>query len=161
MLGKMENPSVMLEETYYALQSELILVRQAVTASVDRERKLELQIKDMQSKGEDTAALESQLVTQKETTNTLKQRLTELEQEVQKAYTKKQVLIARDQASRATSEANRILSERKDPWTLINEMENRANSGGAPSKKTMLVLVAVLFVWLLIFIYVAIKHMNP
>ncbi|MGC8006381.1 PspA/IM30 family protein, partial [Salmonella enterica] len=41
----------------------------------------------------------------------MRQRLTDLEAEVQKAYTKKQVLIARDKAAQATSKANEILSK--------------------------------------------------
>jgi phage shock protein A len=55
--------------------------------------------------------LETQLAQQKQSTTILRQKLTDLESEVQKAYTKKQVLIARDKAATATSKANEILSK--------------------------------------------------
>jgi len=71
--------------------------------------------------------LETQLKSQKDSTSTLRQRLTELEAEVQKAYTKKQVLIARDKAAQATSKANEILSKTTagGAMSVIEKMETK------------------------------------
>ena len=71
--------------------------------------------------------LEVQFKTQRETTITLRQRLTDLEAEVQKAYTKKQVLIARDKAAQATSKANEILSKTtaSGAMSVMEKMETK------------------------------------
>src|SRR5437870_221579 len=141
LMGKLEDPQMMLEQTYQDLQSNLIQVRQAVAQAIATEKQLEQQLqknKDqattwanraamaVQQNNDDLARqalqrkqqyaqaavdLESQLKAQREATATLRQRLTDLETEVQKAYTKKQVLIARDKAAQATSKANEILSK--------------------------------------------------
>ena len=141
LLGKVEDPQMMLEQTYQELQSNLIQVRQAVAQAIATEKQLEQQLqknKDQAATWQNRAAmavqqgnddlarqalqrkqhyaqsvtdLEAQLKGQKEATAGLRQRLTELESEVQKAYTKKQVLIARDKAAQATSKANEILSK--------------------------------------------------
>jgi len=141
LLGKVEDPQMMLEQTYQELQSNLIQVRQAVAQAIATEKQLEQQLqknKDQAATWQNRAAmavqqnnddlarqalqrktqyaqaaadLEIQLKSQKEATANLRQRLTELENEVQKAYTKKQVLIARDKAAQATSKANEILSK--------------------------------------------------
>lgn len=141
LLGKVEDPQMMLEQTYQELQSNLIQVRQAVAQAIATEKQLEQQLqknKDQAATWQNRAAmavqqnnddlarqalqrktqyaqaaadLEVQLKSQKEATSNLRQRLTELENEVQKAYTKKQVLIARDKAAQATSKANEILSK--------------------------------------------------
>jgi phage shock protein A len=75
------------------------------------------------------ADLEAQLKHQREATNVLRQRLTELEGEVQKAYTKKQVLIARDKAAQATSKANEILSKSSADGALsiMDKMEQKVS----------------------------------
>ena len=53
--------------------------------------------------------------------------MTDLEAEVQKAYTKKQVLIARDKAAQATSKANEILSKTTSSgaMSVIERMETK------------------------------------
>ena len=73
------------------------------------------------------ADFETQLKAQKETTAGLRQRLTELENEVQKYQTKKQVLIARDKAAQATSKANEILSKTSTTGALsiMDRMEEK------------------------------------
>jgi phage shock protein A len=141
VLGRMEDPQIMLEQTYQDLQSNLIQVRQAVAQAIATEKQLEQQLqknKDQAETWQNRAAmavqqgnddlakqalqrrqqyvqaatdLETQLKSQRDSTLTLRQRLTDLESEVQKAYTKKQVLIARDKAAQATSKANEILSK--------------------------------------------------
>lgn len=152
LLGKVEDPQMMLEQTYAELQSNLIQVRQAVAQAIATEKQLEQQLqknKDQAATWQNRAAmavqqgnddlakqalqrrsqyqsaaneLEVQLKAQKEATSTLRQRLTELENEVQKAYTKKQVLIARDKAAQATTKANEILS-RSTPDGALSIME--------------------------------------
>src|SRR5271156_3950792 len=141
IMGRVEDPQMMLEQTYQDLQSNLIQVRQAVAQAIATEKQLEQQLqknKDqaetwknraamaVQQNNDDLAKqalqrrqqyvsaatdLEVQLKQQRESTSTLRQRLTDLEAEVQKAYTKKQVLIARDKAAQATTKANEILSK--------------------------------------------------
>jgi phage shock protein A len=157
LMGKMEDPEMMLEQTYQDLQNNLIQVRQAVAQAIATEKQLENQLtknKDQaatwhnratmavqqgnddlarqalqrkQQYAQAAADLEAQLKQQKEATNTLRQRLTELEGEVQKAYTKKQVLIARDKAAQATSKANEILSKSSADGALsvMEKMEQK------------------------------------
>ncbi|MCA9805993.1 MAG: PspA/IM30 family protein [Cyanobacteria bacterium HKST-UBA02] len=157
LLGKVEDPQMMLEQTYQDLQSNLIQVRQAVAQAIATEKQLEQQLqknKDQAATWQNRAAmavqqnndelarqalqrkqqyaqaaqdLEVQLKTQKEVTAGLRQRLTELENEVQKAYTKKQVLIARDKAAQATTKANEILSKTSSTGALsvMERMENK------------------------------------
>jgi len=141
LLGKVEDPQMMLEQAYQDLQSNLIQVRQAVAQAIATEKQLEQQLKKnveqvdvwqtragmavqqgnddlarqaLQRKQQYAAAvkdLETQLQAQKEITAGLRRRLAELEAEASKTYTKKQVLIARDKAAQATSKANEILSK--------------------------------------------------
>src|SRR5271156_6316307 len=157
IMGRVEDPQMMLEQTYSDLQSNLIQVRQAVAQAIATEKQLEQQLqknKDQAetwhnrasmavAQGNDDLAkqalqrkqqyvdaardLEAQLKQQKEATNTLRQRLTDLEAEVQKAYTKKQVLIARDKAAQATSKANEILSKTTSSgaMSVIEKMETK------------------------------------
>jgi phage shock protein A len=157
VLGRMEDPQIMLEQTYQDLQNNLIQVRQAVAQAIATEKQLEQQLqknKDQAdtwhnrasmavAQGNDDLAkqalqrkqqyvdaardLEAQLKQQKEATNTLRQRLTDLEAEVQKAYTKKQVLIARDKAAQATSKANEILSKTTSSgaMSIMEKMETK------------------------------------
>lgn len=157
ILGKMEDPQIMLEQTYQDLQSNLIQVRQAVAQAIATEKQLEQQLqknKDQAETWQNRAAmavqqgnddlakqalqrkkqyvdaatdLETQLKSQRESTVTLRQRLTDLESEVQKAYTKKQVLIARDKAAQATSKANEILSKTTSSgaMSVIEKMETK------------------------------------
>jgi phage shock protein A len=157
VLGRLEDPQLMLEQTYQDLQSNLIQVRQAVAQAIATEKQLEQQLqknKDQAETWHNRAAmavqqgnddlakqalqrkqqyaqaagdLETQLKSQRESTSTLRQRLTDLEAEVQKAYTKKQVLIARDKAAQATTKANEILSKTTASGALsvMEKMENK------------------------------------
>ena len=54
--------------------------------------------------------LSKQLIVQRTATQQLREQLTNLEGAVQRAYTKKQILLARDKAERATRRAQEILS---------------------------------------------------
>jgi phage shock protein A len=147
----------MLEQTNQDLQSNLIQVRQAVAQAIATEKQLELQLQKNRDQSETwhnraamavtqgnddlakqalqrkqqyaqaAADLEAQLKQQKGATAGLKERFTELEAEVQKAYTKKQVLIARDRAAIATTKANEILSKTTASGALsvMDKMENK------------------------------------
>ena len=159
IVGKMEDPEIMLEQTYQELQGNLMQVRQAVAQAIATETQLEQQLKKnndqaitwqnraamaVQQKNDDLARqalqrkqqyvnaandLEVQLKNQKEATVSLRQRLTELEGEVQKAYTKKQVLIARDKAAQATSRANEIMSKTTagGAMSIMDKMEQKVS----------------------------------
>src|SRR5262249_19202755 len=80
--------------------------------------------------------LEVQLKSQRELTAQLRQKLTDLEAEVQKAYTKKQGLIARDKAAQATSKANEILSKTTESGALsvIEKMETKVKEREAKAQ---------------------------
>ncbi len=157
LMGRIEDPAMMLEQTYQDLQSNLVQVRQAVAQAIATEKQLEQQLqknKDQAATWQNRAAmavqqnnddlakqalqrrqqyvqaatdLEAQLKQQRESTSTLRQRLTDLEAEVQKAYTKKQVLIARDKAAQATTKANEILSKTtaSGAMSVMERMENK------------------------------------
>ncbi|MDR3612487.1 MAG: PspA/IM30 family protein [Candidatus Obscuribacterales bacterium] len=157
LMGKMEDPTVMLEQTYSDLQSNLVQVRQAVAQAIATEKQLELQLQKnneqaatwqnraamaVQQGNDDLAKqalqrrqqyvsaasdLETQLKAQRESVASLRQKLLDLEQEVSKAYSKKQVLIARDKAAQATSKANEILSKTtaSGAMSVIERMETK------------------------------------
>ena len=157
VLGKMEDPQMMLEQNYQDLQQNLIQVRQAVAQAIATEKHIEQQLqknKDqaatwqnraamaVQQKNDDLARqalqrkqqyaqaaadFETQLKSQRQITQGLRQRLTELENEVQKYNTKKQVLIARDKAAQAQSKANEILSKTSTTGALalMERMEDK------------------------------------
>jgi phage shock protein A len=159
LMGKFEDPEMMLEQMQQELQQNLTQVRQAVAQAIATEKQLEQQLQKnrdqaatwqnraqlaVQQKNDDlarqalqrkqqyaTAAadLENQLAQQKQATANLRQRLTELEAEVQKAYTKKQVLIARDKAAQATTKANEILAKTNasGAMSVIERMEQKVN----------------------------------
>jgi phage shock protein A len=159
LMGRFEDPEMMLEQTYQEAQSNLIQVRQAVAQAIATEKQLEQQLqknKDQAATWQNRAAmavqqsnddlarqalqrkqqyaqaagdLEGQLKQQKDATQTLRGRLTELEGEVQKLYTKKQVLIARDKAATATTRANQIISKTttNGALSIVERMEQKVS----------------------------------
>lgn len=159
VMGQFEDPEMMLEQSYQEAQQNLIQVRQAVAQAIATEKQLEQQLQKnrdqaatwqnraqmavqqnnddlarqaLQRKQQYTQAasdLEAQLHSQKTATATLRQRLTELEGEVQKFYTKKQVLIARDKAANATSRANEIISKTSanGGMSMLERMEQKVS----------------------------------
>lgn len=140
-MGKMENPEIMLEQTCQELNEQVNKVEQAVVQAIATEKQLERQLQKNKTEaetwhqratmavqgGNDELArqalqrkqqfaqaasdLEGQLKAQQEGTSTLKQRLTELKNEAQKANTKKSVIVARHKAATATAKANEIMSK--------------------------------------------------
>jgi phage shock protein A len=157
LLGKAEDPALLLEQTYQDLNANVMQVRQAVAQALATEKQIEQQYlknqeqvktwhnraamavkegKDdlakqaLQRKQQYTQVMGEQeilLKNQHQTTESLKIRLAELEEEVQKAYSKKQVLIARDKAAQATSKANELLSKTNAYGTLsvMDRMETK------------------------------------
>lgn len=157
LLGKAEDPALLLEQTYQDLNANVMQVRQAVAQALATEKQIEQQYlknqeqvktwhnratmavkegKDdlakqaLQRKQQYTQVMGEQeilLKNQHQTTESLKIRLAELEEEVQKAYSKKQVLIARDKAAAATSKANELLSKTNAYGTLsvMDRMETK------------------------------------
>jgi phage shock protein A len=136
-----DDPIREMEQVYQDLQSNLIQIRQAVAQSIATEKHLEQQLQKNQeqantwqtraamavTQGNDAlsqqamkrkqhyesaaAGLGSQLQNHREVVLTLRERLTEIEHEVQKTYTKKVVLGARYKAAEAAKRANDILSK--------------------------------------------------
>ncbi len=159
IMGRIEDPEMMLEQMQTELQQNLIQVRQAVAQAIATEKQLEQTLqknKDQAATWQNRAALavqqnnddlarqalqrkqqyaaaaaelEKQLEQQRAATASLRQRLTELEAEVQKAYTKKQVLIARDKAAQATTKANEILSKTtaSGAMSVMERMEQKVS----------------------------------
>lgn len=157
VMGQLEDPEMMLEQKYQELQSNLIQVRQAVAQAIATEKQLEQSLQKnrdqaatwenrarmaVQQGNDDLARqalqrktqysqaaadLEAQLNQQREHTTQLRERLTSLEGEVQKAYTKKQVLIARDKAAQATTRANEIMAKTTSSgaMSVIERMEQK------------------------------------
>lgn len=157
VMGQLEDPEMMLEQKYQELQSNLIQVRQAVAQAIATEKQLEQSLQKnrdqaatwenrarmaVQQNNDDLARqalsrktqysqaaadLETQLNQQREHTQQLRERLTSLEGEVQKAYTKKQVLIARDKAAQATTRANEIMAKTtaSGAMSVIERMEQK------------------------------------
>jgi phage shock protein A len=137
-----------LEGTYQNLQLSLTQLRHAVATAIATEKQLEQQLqknKDQadtwlkratmaeQQKNSELVVqarqrmdqyvraageLQEQLLIQKESTSTLRQRLTDHEAQVQKAYTKKQVLIARDKAANAILKTNEALQKTDIPAAI-------------------------------------------
>lgn len=146
-----------LEQIYQDLQSNLIQVRQAVAQAIATEKQLEQQLQksiDQAETWQNRAAmavqqnndelakqalqrrqqyvqaandLEHQLGAQKGATSALRQRLTDLEAQVQKAYTKKQILMARQRAAKAVFSAKEALNEvnTKVAFEKLAEIEKR------------------------------------
>ena len=101
LVGLSEDPQVVLEMTYQELQADLIQSRQEVARAIAVKVQLEMKIEKEKKKGRDVSALETQLTEQCRKMAEWQKRVSGLEMEVQKAYTKKQVLIAREKAARA------------------------------------------------------------
>jgi phage shock protein A len=129
-----------LEESYQGLQNHLIQIRHAVAQAIAMEKQLEQQLQKNQDQGatwderaklalkqknlelseqaqqrgqqyiEAAKELAEQLEQQKVTTLNLRQRLTDIEGSIQKAYTRKQVLISRERAAQAHLRANELIA---------------------------------------------------
>lgn len=99
--GWFNDEEMMLERAYQEVQSELIAVRREYVTCVGEEQEIAELITRARKQGKDTTAMESRLATAREATQRMSARLEQLEAAVGIAYTKKQVLIARDKANQA------------------------------------------------------------
>ncbi|PWT94227.1 MAG: hypothetical protein C5B53_13655 [Candidatus Melainabacteria bacterium] len=152
-----DDPQIHLEIAYQAAQNNLIGLRQAVAQAIATEKQLEKQVQqnkdqaatwqnraDMatQQNNEDLCkqalqrkqqykeaalALEQQHEKQKEAVVELRDRFTKLELEVQKFYTKKQLLVTRAKVAAATVQANEILNRTiaSGALSVIERMEQK------------------------------------
>lgn len=102
LLGKVEDPQSMLENVYQELQSKLITARkeyaQAIATELQLKRQLEILEKKESADAQAVIDLKGQLTQLRARILQLWIKLDNLETEVQKAYTKKQVLIVRNMA---------------------------------------------------------------
>ncbi len=135
LFEKMDDPQRMLEGTYTSLQSELNSIRQQHVQSVATQVQLEKKLDNKKITPEETARLETELIKQRTATQALKFRLDTVEAEVQKAYTKKQVWIARQKAM-------------------------DAGHGPDPTKATI-VIIAIMTVWALVGVFINLKSHLP
>lgn len=109
LLGKVEDPQMMLTITYMELQSSLTAVRQELASALETETQLKERIKTLESSNAPTEDLKEQLKQLQTKIAKLRSRLFDLENEIHKAYTKRQIFIARDKASGAALVCEEIL----------------------------------------------------
>lgn len=164
-VSHIDDAAALLEHAYQELQSNLIQVRQATAQAIAAEKVLEQQLQKnidqaetwrnraamaTQQNNEDLSnqasqrqeqyveaanEIEIQLREQKATTSTLRQRLTALEREVQAAYTKKQVLIARDRVASAREKVDELLAHgTEDTKGILERLEERITERELRSK---------------------------
>lgn len=116
LIGKVEDPQMMLEQTYAELHCALIQARNNLNRMLDAEARIRRQIAELEkaealvkvkietgeAANEKLNELNEDLKKVQAEIAKLRRKLSDLEDEVRKAYTKKQVLIARDKAGQAT-----------------------------------------------------------
>lgn len=151
------NAEMQLDQVYQQLQNQLISLRQSVAQAIASEKRLEQSIyknkeqvstwqnraqmaleqnnDDLALQAEERAdqyrkaadELEEQHTQQRKDTALLREKLTELEGQVQRIYTRKQVLVARMKAADATSKAIELLHKTTDmsAVAVLEEMERR------------------------------------
>lgn len=108
------------EQAYQDLQDKLILVRGETATSGTAEASLENKVRNLKARqadkgltskdAEKLSQAERDLRDRRANTEVLRQRLTDLETEVQKAYTRKQIFIAQSKADFAVKKAQKLLS---------------------------------------------------
>jgi phage shock protein A len=165
LLGKVEDPQLLLNQTYEDLRMSLIQVQQAVAQALAVQKQIELQLKKDQEQiqtwhnraamavqqGKDDLAKQALqrkqqftqsanersglLKNQQEAVQALQKRLLELEAEVERAKSKKDVLIARDKVAQATSKANELLSKTttNSVLSVMDRMEEKVQEREAKS----------------------------
>lgn len=146
-----------LEKTYLALQNNLISLRQATAQAIATEKQLENQLRKNEEQAatwenrsnsakaqgnedltrqanfrrdqykEAATALVADLEKQRETANNMRERLGQVEAEVQRAYVQKQVLISKERAAKAEMVINDILRDSQlDKFeSAVESMEQR------------------------------------
>lgn len=132
VLEKVDEPQRSLQHAYDRLRSEIIKTRQKLVASMAKEKNLENKLTDRKLSPEQTAFLETELITQKAETVKLRLRLETIESEIQQTYTKKQLW----QAKRKSQQE----------WTSSD-----------PTRPIM-VIIAVMTVWALIGVLLNLKN---
>ncbi len=150
--SSVSDDAMSLEQIYQDMNSKLIEVRLGVAQAIATEKQLEHQLEKnvhltknwlerlntaLQEKNSELSEqarhrhlqysqaaeqLTKLLDEQRLVTQNLRDRLTETEAKVQKAYTKQQILIARDRVTRATIKANQLL-DKLGSSELLSKME--------------------------------------
>ena len=96
LLGKVEDPAVMLEMTHQGMRSEIAELRQKVAQMIATEEQMKLLIAKAEDQKEEYAALEKELKKFRLQLDQARSSLTKIENELQKADNKKQMLMQRN-----------------------------------------------------------------
>ncbi len=132
LFAKFDDPQSMLEPTYQTLTKETLRLRRDYSASVAKELNIEKKILIKQNSPEDIASLELELIKQQALSKILNINLQDKEAQVQKVYTKKQVLIAR--------------------------RKTEGGSSNMDPRRATLVIIATMFAWALLGVYLNLKN---
>ncbi|MBS2006385.1 MAG: hypothetical protein JST01_05055 [Cyanobacteria bacterium SZAS TMP-1] len=108
LAGELEDPAIMLEQTYQDLQERAIYLKGVAAQVIAAEERLKQAIST--SKGRELVDLEAQLREHQDAMGKFALELTQVKNELSKVEQKRQLLIARDRSARATMKANEILS---------------------------------------------------
>ncbi len=166
LLVRAEDPQLILEQAYQDLNANLLKVRQAVVQAIATEKQIGQQLQKNQEQvqnwhnratlavqqGQDdlarqalqrrqqhllaTSEQEKLLNSQHESVESLRHKLADLEEEVQKAYFKKQDLINKDKYAQATGKANELLSKvtANGALSIMDRMEEKVQERLAKSE---------------------------
>jgi Phage shock protein A (IM30), suppresses sigma54-dependent transcription len=170
LLGKVEDPQMMLDQTYAELQSALISGRQKLAnllaieaqlkVQIERLEKVETQVKEALVSGEKSESelgeLKLKLRKVQHEIAELKRILSELEDDLGNAYTTRQILIAREKAAQATLMSDEVLVGKaitEEGFTYdyeISRGSERAPKDDIPGWLLILIVVAaaiLLVIW--------------
>lgn len=128
---KFNDPQISLQIAYDSLQREIVETRQELDRSIAKEKSLQKQLAMKSISPKQTARLETELIRQRTLSDGLRQRLKVVECEIQKAYTKRQLLIAQKKASEAFS--------------------------GLDPSRPVLVIIAIMTVWAFIGVFLQLR----
>lgn len=160
LLGKVEEPQLMLESVYNELQSALRKVRKELAEALATEAQLKQTIKRLENSNSSTVDLKEQLKHLQAKISVIRRKLVDLENEVQLAYTKKQVLIGRDKASGASLVCEEILVGKaitEDGTTFDREIAPAPDSG--TKNVPIWILLTIPFLVVLIMSVLAHSHL--
>jgi phage shock protein A len=123
LLNKLDDPELMLEQSYREFESQVIGLRKEYAASIAREKQLERKLANKGNSPEATATLETELIKQRSVSEAVGNELQNKESEIQKAYTKKQAFLARRKAEEPhfadPTRATLIIIAIMTAWALI------------------------------------------
>ena len=153
LLGNVENPQFMLDTTYNELQNDLLLIRKKLAKALAAETQLMEKIKALESADAPPGELKEQLEQLQEEIARIRRKLEDLENGVQRTYTKRKVLIARNKASQATLVCEEILVGKaitEDGATFDREIAPDPADGSIDVPRWVLPIVVSLIVVIVI-----------